>query len=94
MPNRDDGRRGQFLFDQTVECRLRWLIKGRRGFVEEEIVRPMQKYAGHSKTLLLAKRQYPVPVRLFVETRRQGRQSDSRYGFGDRCTLNAPLSAG
>ena len=54
----------------------------------------MQQRARNAEALLLAERQYPVPVGVLVEPRRQRRQSDRISTSRDLRPANVAGSAG
>ena len=95
VADRDQGGGRQLLAEQAIERGLRRLVEGGGRLIEEQEGRRMQQRARHAEALLLAERQHPVPVRLFMQPRRKlGRPTAASTSPDLRSTSNAPASAG
>src|SRR5258706_1149654 len=71
VTDRDDGGCRQFLLEETIERGFRGFIERGRGFIEEQILRRVQQRACQPKPLLLAQGENSVPVRVFLQLRRE-----------------------
>ena len=71
MPDRDDGGVGQTLAQEQVKRSLRRFIERCRGLIQKKKIGRMENRARDAETLLLAKREHAVPVRLLIEALRK-----------------------
>ncbi len=75
MTDRDNGCLRQFLRQHGVQRCFRGLVERRGGFIEEEVARCVQQRPRQAQPLLFAEREHAIPVRLFVQPRRQAAAS-------------------
>ena len=91
MADGDDGGARKPPLQQVIERRLGRLIERGGGFIEQEVIGRVQNRPREAEPLLLAERQYPVPMCFFVDAGGEIRQADRGDELGD---LRGVVAAG